>query len=84
MILIIRPGRIQQSVHPSPALLGFVSCTESCTALQGSWKGKSAIIGFFWAAAADCDFVMVTRGGLELYTLAADRQACLSCHCYVF
>lgn len=44
--------------------------------MQGSWKGKSAIIGFFWAAAADCDFVMVTHAGLELYTLAADRQAC--------
>lgn len=42
--------------------------------LQGSWKGKSAIIGFFWAKAVDCDFVMVTRAGMEIYTLAADRQ----------
>lgn len=47
----------------------------TASVLQGSWKGKSAIIGFFWAKAADCDFVMVTRAGLELYTLAADRQA---------
>lgn len=49
-------------------------------AMQASWKGKSAIIGFFWAAAADCNFVMVTSAGLELYTLAADRQACPSRH----
>ena len=49
--------------------------------LQGSWKGKSAIIGFFWAKAADCDFVMVTRAGLEIYTLAADRQVCTYHQC---
>ena len=49
--------------------------------LQGSWKGKSAIIGFFWAKAAECDFVMVTRAGLEIYTLAADRQVCTQCFC---
>ena len=68
---------------PAQPMLHVVYFTEGCPALQGSWKGKSAIIGFFWAAAADCDFVMVTRGGLELYTLAADRQACPSRHCYV-
>lgn len=43
--------------------------------MQGSWRGKSAVIGFFWAAAEGCDFVMVTRDGLETYTLCADRQA---------
>ena len=71
-----------KSVHLSLAKLDLVCCTKSCNAPQGSWKGKSAIIGFFWTASADCDFVMVTRGGLELYTLAADRQACPSCHHY--
>jgi hypothetical protein len=43
--------------------------------MQSSWRGKSAVIGFFWAAAEGCDFVMVTRDGLETYTLCADRQA---------
>ena len=49
--------------------------TTAMVHMQGSYKGKSPIIGFFWAAAADCDFVMVTRAGLEIYTLTGDRQA---------
>ena len=64
-LVAMRSDRCQQMASWSSAKPG----------LQGSWKGKSAIIGFFWAKAADCDFVMVTRAGLELYTLAADRQA---------
>ena len=43
--------------------------------LQSSWRGKSAIIGFFWVATDACDFVMVTSAGLELYMLSPDRQA---------
>lgn len=42
--------------------------------LQGPWKGKEAVMGFFWAKAADCDFVIVTKAGLEIYTLLGTRQ----------
>ena len=59
----------------STADLFALQSTEVWIVLQGSWKGKSDIVGLCWAKAADCDFVMVTRAGLELYTLTADRQA---------
>lgn len=66
-------GRII-TLQRSPAHLEFVARDSPNIFLQSSWRGKSAIIGFFWAAAVDCDFVMVTGTGLELYSLAADRQ----------
>ena len=67
----------------TPFSMTAIAAIMSPTAMvhmQGSYKGKSPIIGFFWAAAADCDFVMVTRAGLEIYTLTADRQASINLH----
>jgi hypothetical protein len=30
--------------------------------------------GFFWTSAGDCSFVLVTDGGLELYSVRGARQ----------
>ena len=72
-----------QPIAQAPSCMTAVAAIMSTTAMvhkQGSYKGKSPIIGFFWAAAADCDFVMVTRAGLEIYTLTGDRQASIKLH----
>jgi hypothetical protein len=72
-------GRII-ALQRSAASIEFVARDSPNIFLQGSWRGKSAVIGFFWASAAECDLVMVTRSGLELYSLAADRQVLAFSH----
>lgn len=66
-------GRVV-ALQRTPERLEFVSRDSPNLFVQSAWRGKQAITGFFWARAAGCDFVMVTAAGLELYTLAADRQ----------
>lgn len=74
MAAAISPDSRIVTLQRSPERLEFVSRDSPNLFVQSAWRGKSAITGFFWARSADCDFVMVTSGGLELYTLAADRQ----------
>ncbi len=62
------------ALQRTPERLEFVSRDSPNLFVQSALRGKHAITGFFWARASGCDFVMVTNAGLELYTLAADRQ----------
>ncbi len=69
-------GRIV-TLQRTPERLEFMARDSPNMFVQSTWRGKHAVTGFFWARAAACDFVMVTAAGLELHTLAADRQVCL-------
>ncbi len=66
-------GRIV-TLQRTPERLEFMARDSPNMFVQSTWRGKQAVTGFFWARAAACDFVMVTAAGLELHTLAADRQ----------
>eukprot|EP00884_Botryococcus_braunii_P003056 jgi/Botrbrau1/12751/Bobra.67_1s0110.1 len=68
------PDGSMLALQRSPSHIQFLQLGSTNVFVQGPWKGKETVMGFFWATAADCDFAMVTKAGLEMYTLLPTRQ----------
>ncbi|KAK9823149.1 hypothetical protein WJX72_000636 [[Myrmecia] bisecta] len=62
------------AVQRSPLQLQFVHRSTLNMFVQGANQRNSPITGFLWARSGDCDFVMVTPTGLELFQLAPSGQ----------
>jgi len=62
------------ALQRSPGHLQFMDLASSNTFVQGAHKGRSEVMGFFWASTKACSFVIVTSQGMETYNLQSNKQ----------